>query len=169
MTIKPGERLPEGKVQQYIETEAGGCSIGPNDFDVADGVHGRRIVIFGLPGAYTPTCSGRHVPGFVARYDDFRAAGIDEIWCLSVNDAYVMHAWGRDQQVGDRIQMIADGNCDYTRRLGLEVDLTARGMGWRSQRYAMLVEDGVVRLLLLEQPGQFEVSGAESVLRAMRE
>ena len=169
MTIRPGERLPEGKVQQYIETETGGCSIGPNDLDIAHRVRGRRIVIFGLPGAYTPTCSGRHVPGFVARYDDFRAAGIDEIWCLSVNDAYVMHAWGRDQQVGDRIQMIADGNCDYTRRLGLEVDLTARGMGWRSQRYAMLVEDGVVRLLLLEQPGQFEVSGAESVLRAMRE
>lgn len=169
MTIRPGERLPEGKVQQYVETAGGGCSIGPNDFDVADRVRGRRIVIFGLPGAYTPTCSGRHVPGFVARHDDFRAAGVDEIWCLSVNDAYVMHAWGKDQQVGDRIQMMADGSCDYTRRLGLEVDLTARGMGWRSQRYAMLVEDGVVRWLLLEQPGQFEVSSAESVLRAMRE
>lgn len=164
MTIKVGERLPDGTLQEYIETETPGCSIGPNTFQVADLVKGKRIVIFGLPGAYTPTCSAKHVPGYLRHYDALKARGVDEIWCLSVNDAFVMGAWGRDEKATGKIRMMADGSAEYTKKLGLEVDLTARGMGVRSQRYAMLVEDGVVKVLNVEQPGKFEVSSAEAML-----
>lgn len=164
MTIKAGDRLPDGQITEFIETEQPGCSIGPNNFNVADLVKGKKIVIFGLPGAYTPTCSAKHVPGYVANYDKLKAKGVDEIWCLAVNDAFVMNAWGKDQKTGTKVRMMADGSAEYTRKLGLELDLTARGMGVRSQRYSMLVDNGVVKKLNVEGPGKFEVSNAETML-----
>lgn len=167
MTIKVGERLPEGELQEFIEVETEGCSLGPNTFKVSDLVKGKRIAIFGLPGAFTPTCSAKHVPGYVARYDALRAKGVDEIWCISVNDAFVMGAWGRDQNSGKKVRMMADGSAALTGKLGLELDLTARGMGVRSQRYSMLVEDGVVKALNVEGPGKFEVSDADTMLKQL--
>ncbi len=130
-------------------------------------VKGKKIIIFGLPGAYTPTCSAKHVPGYVANHAALRAKGVDEIWCISVNDAFVMGAWGRDQKVDGKVRMMADGSAEYTRKLGLEQDLSARGLGMRSQRYAMLVDDGVVKTVNVEAPGQFEVSSAEAMLRLL--
>jgi peroxiredoxin len=164
MTIKVGDKLPEATLHEFIEVEGNGCSIGPNAFKVSDLVRGKKIVVFGLPGAYTPTCSAQHVPGYLKQYDALIAKGVDEIWCVSVNDAFVMGAWGRDQHCGGKIRMMADGSGDFTKLLGLELDLSARGMGVRSKRYAMLVEDGVVRSLDVEAPGKFEVSSAEAML-----
>ena len=164
MTIKVGETLPDATLFEYIEVEGNGCSIGPNAFKVADLAKGRKIVIFGLPGAYTPTCSAKHVPGYVQHIDALKAKGVDEVWCVSVNDAFVMGAWARDQQTGGKVRMMGDGSGEFTKKLGLELDLTARGMGVRSQRYAMLVEDGVVKALNVEAPGKFEVSSAEAML-----
>ena len=165
MTIKVGDRLPDGQLQEFIEVETAGCPLGPNTFNVADLVKGKKIVIFGLPGAYTPTCSAKHVPGYVRHHDALKAKGIDEIWCMSVNDAFVMGAWGRDQQATGKVRMMADGSADFTKKLGLELDLTARGMGMRCQRFSMLVDDGVVKKLNVEAPGQFEVSDAETMLQ----
>jgi len=162
--LKVGDKLPSGTLYEYIEVEGGGCTLGPNAFDVAKETAGKRIAIFGLPGAFTPTCSAQHVPGFVKLADDLRAAGVDQIWCISVNDAFVMGAWGREQQCGGKVRMMADGNGDFARATGLTMDLTARGLGLRSQRYSMLVEDGVVRALNVEAPGKFEVSNAETIL-----
>lgn len=167
MTIKVGDRLPEGQLQEYIEVETAGCSVGPNTFNVADLVKGKKIVIFGLPGAYTPTCSAKHVPGYLQHYDALKKKGVDEIWCLAVNDAFVMGAWGRDQKTGGKIRMMADGSAAYTKKLGLELDLTARGMGVRCQRFSMLIEDGVVKSLNIEAPGKFEVSDAETMLKQL--
>ncbi len=167
MTIKIGDRLPEGKLFEFIEVESEGCSLGPNVFNVSELVKGKKIAIFGLPGAYTPTCSAQHVPGYIANADKLKAKGVDEIWCISVNDAFVMGAWGREQKATGIVRMMADGSADFTKTLGLEFDLTARGMGIRSQRYSMLVEDGVVRQLNIEQPGKFEVSNAETLLNQL--
>ena len=164
MTIKVGDKLPDATLHEYIEVEGNGCSIGPNAFKVSDLVRGKKIVVFGLPGAYTPTCSAQHVPGYLKHFDALKAKGVDEIWCVSVNDAFVMGAWGRDQKCGGKIRMMADGSAEFTRSTGLELDLTARGLGLRSQRYAMLVEDGVVKSLDIEAPGKFEVSSAEAML-----
>ena len=164
MTIKVGDKLPEATLHEYIEVEGNGCSIGPNAFKVSDLVRGKKIVVFGLPGAYTPTCSAQHVPGYLKHFDALKAKGVDEVWCVSVNDAFVMGAWGRDQKCGGKIRMMADGSAEFTRSTGLELDLTARGLGLRSQRYAMLVEDGVVKSLDIEAPGKFEVSSAEAML-----
>ena len=165
--IRVGDRLPAGTLMEMNEVESPGCPLGPVSVKVEDLAQGRRIVVFGLPGAFTPTCSAKHVPGYVAHYDRLKAKGVDEIWCVSVNDAFVMGAWGRDQKTGGKLRMFADGNADYTRALGLEVDLSARGMAVRSQRYSMLVEDGVVKALNLEQPGKFEVSSAEKMLELL--
>ena len=165
MSIKVGDRLPEGSLTEFYEQEAPGCSVGPNNFHVTDLVKGKKVVIFGLPGAFTPTCSAKHVPSYVAAHDRLQAKGVDEIWCLSVNDAFVMGAWGRDQKAGGKVRMMADGSATYTKALGLELDLTARGMGVRSQRYSMLVDDGVVKALNVEAPGKFEVSDAETMLK----
>lgn len=167
MTIKAGERLPQGQLQEFIDVETPGCTLGPNAFEVADLVKGKRIVIFGLPGAYTPTCSAKHVPGYVQHSAALKAKGVDEIWCLSVNDAFVMGAWGRDQKVDGKVRMMADGSAEYTRKLGLELDLVARGMGVRCQRFSMLVDDGVVKSLNVEAPGKFEVSDAETMLKQL--
>jgi len=167
MTIRVGDRLPDGTLTEMIEIETPGCVVGPNSFKVADLAKGKRLIIFGVPGAFTPTCSGKHVPGYVARYNEFRAKGVDEIWCVSVNDAFVMGAWGRDQKADGKVRMLADGSANWTKALGLEQDLTARGMGIRSQRYAMVVENGVVKLLNVEAPAMFEVSDADTLLRAV--
>lgn len=140
---------------------------GPNAFEVSKLTAGKKIVIFGLPGAFTPTCSAQHVPGYLAQYDAIKAKGVDEIWCLSVNDAFVMGAWGKDQKVNGKIRMMADGAAELTKKLGLEFDLTARGMGIRSQRYLMIVDNGVVKHLAVEAAGKFEVSDAASALKAL--
>ena len=163
--IKVGDRLPAGSLQEFIEVEGNGCSIGPNSFDIAQATAGKKIALFALPGAYTPTCSAKHVPGYVEKAAEFKAAGVDEIWCVSVNDAFVMGAWGRDQHTAGKVRMMADGSADFARATGLTLDLTARGMGLRSNRYSMLVVDGVVKSLNVEGPGKFEVSDA-ATLRA---
>jgi peroxiredoxin len=163
MTINIGDRLPEGTLSEFIETETEGCALGPNTFQVADLVKGKKIVIFGLPGAFTPTCSVQHVPGYVAQADALKARGVDEIWCISVNDAFVMGAWGRDQKATGTVRMMADGNGAFSKALGLDADFSKFNMGTRSQRYSMLVEDGVVKQLNVEKSG-FEVSNAETML-----
>ena len=164
MAIKVGDKLPDGQLQEFIEVETTGCSVGPNTFNVADLVKGKKIAIFGLPGAYTPTCSAKHVPSYLQHFDALKAKGVDEIWCLSVNDAFVMGAWGREQKAGGKVRMMADGSAEYTKKLGLELDLVTRGMGVRCQRFSMLVDNGVVKKLNVEAPGKFEVSGAETML-----
>ena len=163
--LKVGDKLPAGTLYEYIEVEGGGCTLGPNAFDVAKETAGKRIAIFGLPGAFTPTCSAQHVPGFVKLADDLRAAGVDQIWCISVNDAFVMGAWGREQKTAGKVRMMADGSAAFTNATGLTMDLTARGMGVRSQRYSMLVEDGTVKAVNVEAPGKFEVSDGATMLK----
>jgi len=165
MTIKVGDRLPEGTLQEFIEVEGNGCTVGPNTFKVEDLVRGKKIAIFALPGAFTPTCSAKHVPSYLANFDPLKAKGVDEIWCISVNDAFVMGAWSRDQKAGGKIRFMADGSADYTKKLGLTLDLTARGLGLRSNRYSMLVDDGVVKTLNVEGPGKFEVSDGATMLK----
>jgi len=167
MTIKVGDKLPAGTLSEYVEVEGNGCSIGPNEFKVDDLTRGKKVVIFGLPGAFTPTCSAKHVPGFVAAIDKLKAKGVDDVICMSVNDAFVMGAWARDQKSGGKVRMMGDGSATFTRALGLELDLNARGMGTRCQRYSMLVDNGVVKTLNIEAPGKFEVSDAETMLRQL--
>lgn len=165
MAIKVGDNLPDGKLSESTEfDEAAGCPMPPHDVSVADATKGKKIVIFALPGAYTPTCSAKHVPSYVKNFSQLKAKKVDEIWCVAVNDAFVMAAWGRDQKAGGKIRMLGDGSADWTKKLGLELDLTARGMGMRSQRYSMLIDNGVVKKLNVEAPGKFEVSGAETIL-----
>ncbi|MCM2251917.1 MAG: peroxiredoxin [Ramlibacter sp.] len=166
--IKVGDALPDVTVREYSEVEGEGCSIGPNPVKIAQVAAGKTIALFGLPGAFTPTCSAKHVPGYVEKADEFRKAGVDEIWCISVNDAYVMGAWARDQKTGDKVRMLGDGNADFARAVGLTLDRTSAGMGTRSARYSMLVKDGKVAVLNIEAPGKFEVSDAETLLAQAR-
>ena len=161
---KVGDTLPAVTLMEYSEVEGNGCSLGPNAVDVAKATAGKTIALFALPGAFTPTCSAKHVPGYVELADAFKAAGVDEIWCVSVNDAFVMGAWARDQQTAGKVRMLADGSADFARATGLTLDLTSRGMGLRSNRYSMLVRDGKVAYLNVEAPGQFEVSDAATLL-----
>ena len=162
--IQIGDKLPAGTLQEFIEVEGEGCSLGPNSFDIEKSTAGKTIAIFGLPGAFTPTCSAKHVPGYVESAEAFKAAGVDEIWCVSVNDAFVMGAWGRDQKTAGKVRMMADGSAAFAQATGLTLDLTARGMGLRSNRYSMLVKDGKVATLNVEAPGKFEVSDAATML-----
>ena len=164
MPIQAGQSLPNATLYEFFDEETGGCSIGPNAFQVSDLVKGKKIVIFGLPGAYTPTCSAKHVPGFVENSEKFKAKGVDEIWCVSVNDAFVMGAWGRESAAKGKVRMMADGNAEFSKAIDLTLDLTGRGMGIRSNRYVMIVDNGVVKHLAVEAPGQFEVSSAEAAL-----
>ena len=164
MTIKVGDRLPEGKLAEFIETASEGCSLGPNTFNVSELVKGKKIAVFGLPGAFTPTCSAQHVPGYVKLAGELAAKGVNEIWCISVNDAFVMGAWGRDQKSTGIVRMMADGNGDFSKAIGLSADFSAYGMGTRSQRYSMLIDEGVVTQLNGDGPGKFEVSNAETML-----
>lgn len=167
MTIKVGDRLPAGKLAEFIEVETAGCALGPNEFTLEDLTRGRKIALFGVPGAFTPTCSAQHVPGFVANRDALKAKGIDEVICMAVNDAFVMGAWARDQKTGGKLRMMGDGSAILTKALGLEFDLTARGLGVRCQRFSMVVDDGVVKILNIEAPGKYEVSGAETLLKQL--
>jgi peroxiredoxin len=162
--LKVGDTLPAATLQEYSEVEGNGCSIGPNPVDVGKAAAGKMIAVFALPGAYTPTCSAKHVPGYVEKFAELKAAGVDEIWCVSVNDAFVMGAWARDQKTAGKVRMLGDGSADFTKATGLTLDLTARGMGLRSNRYSMLVKDGVVKTLNVEGPGKFEVSDAATML-----
>jgi len=163
--IKVGDTIPHTTLQEYSEVEGEGCSIGPNPVDVAKASAGKTIALFALPGAFTPTCSAKHVPGYVQHFDDLKGAGVDEIWCVSVNDAFVMGAWAREQKTGAKVRMLADGSGDFAKATGLTLDLTARGMGVRSNRYSMLVKDGKVATLNVEAPGKFEVSDAGTLLK----
>ena len=162
--IKVGDSIPHTTLMEYSEVEGEGCSIGPNAVDVAKATAGKTIALFALPGAFTPTCSAKHVPGYVEKYDALKAAGVDEIWCVSVNDAFVMGAWARDQKTNGKVRMLGDGSADFTQGTGLTLDLTARGMGLRSNRYSMLIKDGKVVTLNIEGPGKFEVSDADTLL-----
>ena len=155
MTIQAGDRLPEVQLQRIRE--------GVENVDSRDLFDGRKVVIFAVPGAFTPTCSERHLPGFVEHFDEFRKRGVD-VACVAVNDPFVMKAWGDSQHVPDGLMMLADGNGDFTRALGLEMDASAYGMGTRSKRYAIYAEDGVAKQVLVEAPGEFRVSSAEHVL-----
>ena len=155
MSIKVGDRIPEVPLQRIRD--------GMETVDTNNLFDGRRIVLFAVPGAFTPTCSEKHLPGFVQHFDAFRARGVD-VACMSVNDPFVMQAWGQSQQVPDGLQMLADGNGDFTRALGLEMDASGYGMGRRSKRFALYAEDGVVKQLHVEAPGEYRVSSAEHVL-----
>jgi peroxiredoxin len=160
MAIQVGEKLPSATLKLA-------AADGIRDVTTDELFKGRKVVLFAVPGAFTPTCSAKHLPGFVQQADALRKKGAAAIVCLAVNDAFVMQAWGRDQHVGDRVLMVADGAGDFTRALGLDFDGARFGMGLRSQRYAMIVEDGVVKKLAVEQPGKFEVSSAEAMLGAL--
>jgi len=158
--IKVGDKIPSATLTIM-------SSEGPRQISTDELFAGKKIVLFAVPGAFTPTCSNAHLPGYVEMADDILAKGVDSIVCLSVNDAFVMDAWGRDQKVGEQILMVADGNADLTRALGLETDLGVAGLGIRSQRYAMVVEDSVVTLLEVEKPKTFELSSAEAILEKL--
>jgi glutaredoxin/glutathione-dependent peroxiredoxin len=158
--IKVGDRIPSVKLKHMTAD-------GPKDMTTDELFKGKKVVLFALPGAFTPTCSAKHLPGFVTKAGELKAKGVDTVACLSVNDAFVMNAWGKDQKVENKVLMLADGNGDFTRAVGLEMDGTGYGMGKRSRRYAMVVQDGVVKTLNVENPGAFEVSSAEAVLKAL--
>lgn len=164
MTIEIGSRLPDATLRESIEFGAA-CPVAPTPVSVAEAVRGKRIVIFGLPGAYTSTCSAQHVPSYLASYDALKQKGVDEIWCVSVNDGQVMAAWGRDQKAIGKIRFLGDGSAEFAAKIGLTKDLTSAGMGMRMQRFSMLVEDGVVKSLHVEAPGKFEVSDGKTILK----
>ena len=162
--IKVGEALPAATRMEFVEVEGNGCSLGPNPVDVQKATAGKTIALFAVPGAFTPTCSAQHVPGYVAQAEAFKAAGVDEIWCLAVNDAFVMGAWARDQKTAGKVRMLADGDAAFAKATGLTLDLHGKGLGLRSNRYSMLVKDGKVVTLNVEAPGKFEVSDAATLL-----
>jgi peroxiredoxin len=157
MTIKVGDKVPSATLMEYKDG-------GPKPVSTDDLFKGKKVVLFAVPGAFTPTCSAKHVPGFVNNYDALKAKGVDTIACMAVNDAFVMGAWGENQKAGGKVQMLADGNGDFTRQLGLEMDGTKFGMGKRAQRFSMIVDDGKVTKLNVEEAGAFAVSSAEHAL-----
>jgi glutaredoxin/glutathione-dependent peroxiredoxin len=160
MTIKVGDTIPSMKLM--VATAEG-----PKEISTDEIFKGKKVVLFAVPGAFTPTCSAKHLPGFVQNAEAFKAKGVDEVVCIAVNDAFVMDAWGKDQGAAGKVTMLADGAAAFAKALGLELDLNARGMGWRSQRYALVAQDGKVTHLAVEAPGGFEVSKAESILAAL--
>jgi peroxiredoxin len=160
MTISVGDRMPEGNFTVMTGD-------GPTGISTADFFGGNKVVLFSVPGAFTPTCSAKHLPGFVEHAGAIQAKGVDTIACMAVNDVFVMDAWGKDQGVGDKVQMLADGNGDYARALGLDLDASGFGMGQRGQRFALVVDDGVASGVYVEGPGEFKVSAAEAVLEAL--
>ena len=162
--IKVGDTLPAATLMEFMDVEGEGCSLGPNPVDVSAATKGKTIALFALPGAFTPTCSAKHVPGYISGFDELEAAGVDEIWCVSVNDAFVMGAWAREQKSVGKVRMLADGDATFTKATGLTLDLTGKGLGLRSNRYSMLVKDGVISSLNIEGPGKFEVSDAATML-----
>jgi peroxiredoxin len=164
--IKVGDRIPDATL--YESTEFGdACPVSPKAVSVAEATQGKRIVIFGLPGAYTPTCSAKHVPGYLAAHDQLKGKNVDEIWCVAVNDGYVMAAWGRDEKALGKIRFLGDGSGELTKKLGLDVDLGKHGMGVRMNRCSLFIEHGVVKHVNVEAPGQFEASTAETMLKQL--
>jgi peroxiredoxin len=164
--IKIGDRIPDATLSE--STEFGdACPVSPSSVSVTEATRGKRVVIFGLPGAYTPTCSAKHVPGYVEQLPQLKAKKVDEVWCVAQNDGYVMAAWGREQKAIGKVRMLGDGNGELAKKLGLEVDLSRAGLGHRMQRFSMLVEDGVVKQLNVEAPGKFEVSDAGTMLKQL--
>lgn len=163
MTIEIGSRLPDATL--YESTAFGeACPLSPEKVSVAAAAKGKKIVIFGLPGAYTPTCSAQHLPGYLEQLAALKAKGVDEVWCVAVNDGFVMAAWGKQLGAFGKLRLLGDGSAELAKKLGLDKDLTAHGMGVRMQRFSMLVEDGVVKRVNVEQPGKFEVSDARTML-----
>ncbi len=161
MTIQVGDRIPEATLTE--STEFGeACPVAPSPVNVAEALKGKRVVIFGLPGAFTPTCSAKHVPGYLEKLGEFRAKKVDEVWCVSVNDGFVMAAWGRDQKAIGKIRMLGDGGAEFAKKLGLTVDIP--GMGTRMRRFSLLSDDGVVKKINVEAAGKFEVSDAATML-----
>jgi peroxiredoxin len=164
--IKIGDHIPDATLTE--STEFGeACPVPPKPVSVAEATKGKRIVVFGLPGAYTPTCSAKHVPGYVEHLGELKAKGIDEVWCVALNDGFVMAAWGREEKALGKVRMLGDGNGELTKKLGLEVDLSKAGLGTRMQRFSALIDDGVVKQLNIEAPGKFEVSNAETMLKQL--
>jgi len=164
MTIEIGARLPDATLRESIEF-GDVCPIAPDPVSVAEASKGKKLVIFGVPGAFTSTCSERHLPGYIESAEALKARGIDEIWCVSVNDGFVMAAWGKSQNAIGKLRFLGDGSAEFAKKLGLERDLTAGGMGVRMQRFSMFVDDGVVKTLNVEAPGKLEVSDAATMLR----
>ena len=162
--IKVGDQLPAVTLSEFVAVEGNGCSLGPNAFDVTKEAAGKTVALFALPGAFTPTCSAQHVPGYVAKAAELKAAGVDEIWCLSVNDAFVMGAWGKDQKTEGKLRMVGDGDAVFAKAMGLTLDLNGKGLGLRSNRYSVLIKDGKVVQLNVEGPGKFDVSDADTML-----
>ena len=162
--IKVGDQLPAVTLSEFVAVEGNGCSLGPNAFDVTKEAAGKTVALFALPGAFTPTCSAQHVPGYVAKAAELKAAGVDEIWCLSVNDAFVMGAWGKDQKTEGKLRMVGDGDAVFAKAMGLTLDLNGKGLGLRSNRYSALIKDGKVVQLNVEGPGKFDVSDADTML-----
>ena len=160
MTIAVGQKIPSGKLKTMTAE-------GPKDITTEELFDGKKVVVFALPGAFTPTCSAKHLPGFVQHAGSLKGKGVDTVACLSVNDAFVMGAWGKDQNVGDKVLMLADGSGAFTEALGLTLDLTPNGMGKRSKRYAMIVDNGTGSARNVEEPGKFEVSSAEAVMKQL--
>ena len=160
MTIQVGDSIPSAKLMQATAD-------GPKEITTEELFGGKTVVLFGVPGAFTPTCSAKHLPGYVQNYDALKAKGVDTVACMAVNDAFVMGAWGKDQGVGDKVMMLADGSADFTKKLGLELDLVARGLGIRSQRFVLVAKNGKVTHVAVEAPGAFEVSKAETVLASL--
>jgi peroxiredoxin len=168
MTIKIGQRLPAGNLTECNEFDPeNGCPTNPQPQDVVELTKGKKIVIFGVPGAYTPLCSAQHLPGYVNLAEQLKSEGADDIWCLAVNDAFVMASWGKDNNATGKVRMMADGSAEYTKALGLDRDLTAGGMGIRCFRFGMIVDDGVVTYLGVEGSGEFGVSKAETLLEKL--
>ena len=166
MTIKAGDKLPDGKLMESLEFDSTTqCAMPPKEVTVSDAVKGKKIAIFGLPGAYTPTCSAKHVPSFVENLDKLKAKGVSEVWCVATNDAFVMAHWGKDQKALGKIRFLADGSGNWTKALGLGLDLNARGMGLRMQRFSMLVDDGKIKTINIEGPGKFEVSDGATMVK----
>jgi peroxiredoxin len=166
MTIKIGDTVPDATLGE--STEFGEfCPVGPKNVSVAEAVKGKRIVVFGLPGAFTPTCSAKHVPGYLANLDALKSLKVDEVWCLAVNDGFVMAAWGQAEKAIGKIRFLGDGSADFAKKLGLELDLTAAGMGMRMQRFSMFLDNGVVKQLNVESGNKFEVSNAETMLKQL--
>ncbi len=168
MTIKAGDLLPDGTLTESTEFDsATQCAMPPKEVDVVAASKGKKIAVFGLPGAYTPTCSAKHVPSYLSNLDKLKAKGVDEIWCVATNDGFVMAHWGRDQKAIGKIRFLGDGSAAWTKALGLGLDLNARGMGLRMQRFSMLVDDGVIKSVNVEGPGKFEVSDGATMLKQL--